>query len=215
MTYLVRRAFAVAVWLLYATGAGADLVSPYGGETAANFAEIKVLDDRVHVALEIDLSDYPIFVAKDDGSGQSLAERTGRTLTITADGVDIEPTTRLVDVRQRKPRVSSARKSASAAPRERSEEIVYVELDFPFAGQPKTLTLTPPLEADGMPAASVGMLVAQRRTGHRLPLFVSFRDAHSRLERFLVQRLRESQPHPAPQVAADVVRSGRTARGSP
>lgn len=141
---------------LQTSPASADLVSPFGGETAPNFAEITVLKDRVHVALEIDLSDYRNFVAEDDGTKKSLAERTGRTLTIAADGVAIEPVVRLVDVRKRKPRIRSARR---LSPRQRSGQVVYAELDFMFEGLPKTITLTPPLEADGTPAASLGMLV--------------------------------------------------------
>jgi hypothetical protein len=139
--------------------AQADLISPYGGETAPNFAEVRVLEDRVRIALEIDVSDYPIFVEADDGTGRSLAERTGRTLTISANGVKIKPVTRHVDVRKRKPRVTSARQLAVAARRESSDQVIYAELDFMFADHPKALTLAPPLEADGMPAASVGMLV--------------------------------------------------------
>jgi hypothetical protein len=135
----------------------ADLVSPFGGETAPNFVEIDVLDDRVRVALEIDLADYPFFVAADDGAGRSLAARTGRTLEVQADGVPLAPATRVVDVRERRPRPSAARPVAVARPR--SAEVVYAELDFPFAGRPRTLTFAPPRDAAGMPAVSLGLLV--------------------------------------------------------
>jgi hypothetical protein len=154
----MRWALTAATLAASALPAQADLISPYGGETAKNFAEVRVLEDRVRVALEIDLSDYPIFVEADDGTGRSLAERTGRTLTVSSDGVNIKPVTRRVDVRKRKPRVTSARQLAVAR-RARSDQVIYAELDYVFADKPKALTLAPPLEADGMPAASVGMLV--------------------------------------------------------
>ncbi|MCL5779264.1 hypothetical protein M1105_20100 [Limibaculum sp. FT325] len=153
----VRSLVLSVCWLMFAWPAAADLVSPYGGETAPSFVELAVLEDRVHATLEIDLEDYPLFVTPDDGSETSLAERTGRTLTIAADGVPLAPVTRVVDVRERKPRVSAA--TAVVPPRPRSAEVVYVELEFPFAGRPDTVTFTPPLDADGMPLASLGALV--------------------------------------------------------
>lgn len=142
---------------LLATPAHADLVSPYGGETAPNFAELAVLPDHVHVTLEIDTSDYRAFVVPDDGSGKGLAARTGRTFAVSADGVPLAPVGRVVDVRQRRSRPTSALQ-LPVPPRPRSLRVVYVELDFPFSDQPRAITFTPPLDASGMSRASIGML---------------------------------------------------------
>lgn len=149
----------LSVALSLSRPAHADLVSPYGGETAPNFAELMVMEDRVRVALEIDLADYPKFVAEGGDASDSLSERTGRTLAVAADGVGLEPVTRIVDLRDRKPRVSAARPMVTPLPR--SDKVVYAELEFPFEGRPQTVTFTPPLDQEGMPVASIGMLAEQ------------------------------------------------------
>ncbi len=134
----------------------ADLVSPYGGETAPSFAELVVENDRVRVALEIDLSDYPHFVAPDDGEGTSLADRTGQTFIVSADGQPLNPVVRAIDVRPRTPRQTAA--SRVVAPRPRSADVVFVDMEFQFQGQPEQITFTPPLNEAGIPLASIGMV---------------------------------------------------------
>ena len=143
--------------LMIGSGAAvADLVSPYGGETAPSFAELSVEKDHVRVLLEIDLSDYPAFVAPDDGSGTSLSERTGLTFHVAADGRPLERVIKGIDVRPRTPRQTAA--SSMGIPRPRSDKVVFVDMEFPFQGQPEQITFTPPLNADGIPLASIGMM---------------------------------------------------------
>ncbi|MGI9370399.1 MAG: hypothetical protein ACR2O2_16335 [Ruegeria sp.] len=154
--YFLRILSMAASLVIAATCALADLVSPYGGETAPSFAELVVNQDHVRVALEIDLSAYPAFVVPDDGSGASLADRTGLTFMVEADGAPLDRIVRAVDVR---PRIARQTAAASGAPaRPRSPEVVFVEMEFPFEGQPETISFTPPLDPDGVPVASIGML---------------------------------------------------------
>ncbi len=151
------RVLSLAPGLVFAaTSALADLVSPYGGETAPSFAELVVNQDHVRVALEIDLGDYPAFVAPEDESGASLADRTGLTFLVAADGEPLDRIVRAVDVRPRIVRQTAAASKVPARPR--SAEVVFVEMEFPFEGQPETITFTPPLDQDGVPVASIGML---------------------------------------------------------
>lgn len=154
----LRWAFVAAVLVTtFTAGARADLVSPYGGETAPNFVEIDVDKGRVLVTFEIDRSDYPLFVEEASGDSQSLAERTGKTLQVGADGVQIEPVTLAVGVRPRTP-LQTARQ-ASPLPRERSAEVVFAKLEYPLVDQPSQLSFTPPLTEEGRTAATIGMLV--------------------------------------------------------
>ncbi|WP_170547072.1 hypothetical protein [Ruegeria arenilitoris] len=139
-----------------ASPVAADLVSPYGGETAPNFVELSVEDDHVRATLEIDLSDYPIFVVPEDGSNTSLAERTGQNFHILADGEELQSTTQTIDVRPRVLRQTAA--STLVAPRPRSEKVVFVDMVFPFQGKPERITFTPPLNPDGLPLASIGVV---------------------------------------------------------
>ena len=140
----------VTLFALQLSPASADLVSPFGGETAPNFVEIRVLEDRVQVALEIDLKDYRLFVEGGMNDPEPLSARTGRTLSVVGDGRKIEPVTRLVDVRDRKPRISSARRVKLQGRREPSKRVVYAELDYAFDGRPAEITIKPPMESQGM-----------------------------------------------------------------
>lgn len=142
--------------VLNANQSFADLVSPYGGETAPNFVELSVEADHVRVVLEVDLSDYPVFVVPDDGSGKSLAERTGQNLQIWADGKELTSTTNTIDVRPRIPRQTAA--STQFRPRPRSNNVVYVDMEYPFNGKPERIRFVPPLSADGIPLASIGVV---------------------------------------------------------
>ncbi|WP_226628160.1 hypothetical protein [Alloyangia pacifica] len=153
---VLLRLLSLAALLACPSPGRADLVSPYGGETAPNFVEISVLSDRVRIALEIDPADYPLFVST-DGPALSLAARTGGTLVIEADRTRLVPTSRKVELRPRAPRVSAATTIYPARPK--SAQVIYAELEFPFAGQPRSFTFKPPLDADGMPTASLGVLI--------------------------------------------------------
>lgn len=152
----VFLSWVLACLVLSANRTVADLVSPYGGETAPNFVELSVEPDHVRVVLEIDLSDYPIFVVPEDGSGLSLAERTGQNLQIWADGEELTGTTNTIDVRPRIPRQTAA--STQYRPRPRSEKVVYVDMEYPFHGKPERISFVPPLSSDGIPLASIGVV---------------------------------------------------------
>lgn len=141
----------------------ADLLPANGADTAPNFAEISVLDDRVRLALEIDMEDYPLFVAP-PGPGQApsegLAERTGRTITILADGETLEPVTVSVELRDRQPRaVSSMTPARRVDPPVLSPKVIYAVLEYPFTGQPASISISPPMTSDIMPAVTLGILV--------------------------------------------------------
>lgn len=156
MMWTYRALSVLVVLVLAASFARADLVSPYGGETAPNFVELIVLEDRVRVVLEIDRADFPYFVAPEDDAGTGLAARTGRTLRVEADGTPLEPVTRTVDLRPRKQRQTAA--TSFVAPRPRSAEVIYAELEFHFEGRPERIAFTPPLDKDSRPVASIGVL---------------------------------------------------------
>ncbi|MEP5089123.1 MAG: hypothetical protein ABJR23_06810 [Paracoccaceae bacterium] len=164
---LLRIAF-VAV-LFCATNARADLVSPYGGETAPSFAEIVVNANHVRVVLEIDLREYPFYVGPEDDAGASMAERTGQTFSIKADGVDLPRNITAVGIRARTERQNTS--ASSAPPRPRSEEVVFVELEFPFEGQPGAFTFMPPPRSGRVACFIVGCSRrAWWRSCHGLPV---------------------------------------------
>jgi hypothetical protein len=184
----VARVFSAAFWLctlalmvsFSVRNVQADWMPSTGAETAPNFAEINVLGNRVRVALEIDLADYPAFVPGDDSADPipldaepdpaALPRSTGGTLTILgADGSSIEPQIRKIEFRDRKPRPtaqSAARGSGSPSPSagpQRSERVIYAELDYPFSGRPETLTFVPPLDDKGATSVSIGFLAHHGR----------------------------------------------------
>ena len=160
-------AFASAIW---PSVAAADLLNTNGADTAPNFAEVRILDDRVRVQLEIDFPDYPAFVpgsaeALPEGSEPypaGLSEATGQAFAVrNADGATIIPNVRKIEVRDRTPRrVASVAPRArnSPAPPPRGDRVIYVELDYPFEGRPDKLMLTPPLGAQGLASVNLGFI---------------------------------------------------------
>ncbi|WP_282152792.1 hypothetical protein [Ruegeria atlantica] len=140
----------------------ADLLPANGAETAANFAEISVLEDRVRVALEIDLDDVHGFLAKPaEGENlvSSLTERTGKAFEVHADGTALLPETYQLEVRPRKPRVTAFRPSYGLPSNdERSAQVVSVVLDYPFTDRPTEIEFKPPLTSDGIPTAAIGVI---------------------------------------------------------
>lgn len=152
--------FTIVPLVFWASIASADLVSPYGGETAPSFAEIVVEPDHVRVILEIDLSEYPFYVGPEDDAGASMAERTGQTFSIHADGILLAQKITAVGIRPRTKRQAAS--ASIAPPRPRSEDVVFVELEFAFEGRPDAFTFTPPLDKNGSPLSSLGLLVEHR-----------------------------------------------------
>ena len=160
-------AFVSAIWPIVAA---ADMLNTNGADTAPNFAEVRVLDDRVRVQLEIDFPDYPAFVpggAEELPEGSEpdpvqLSKVTGQAFALrTGDGRTITPRVRTIEVRDRTPRRVAAmapRTRNSPAPPPRGDRVIYVELDYPFDGKPDNLTLVPPSGAQGLSSVNLGFI---------------------------------------------------------
>jgi hypothetical protein len=157
------------VALLTLATARADWINLTGAEIAPNIAEITVFDDRVEVALEVSVGDLESFEAliPDDWLKDApialpaLAERLARFSEqglrfITNTGETLPAELRLAEPRLRKDRVSPfagminpyTRRKVPQAPADK--RVLYAELVYPFEETaPKTLTMTPPLDAEG------------------------------------------------------------------
>jgi len=165
--------------LMTAATAGADWINLTGAETAPNIAEITVLDDRVEVALEAYVGDLKTFEAliPDDWlknlqvDRPPLADRlagfSDRGLRFVTDrGETLQAELRLAEPRLRKDRFSPfagminpyTRRKVPEAPADK--RVLYAELVYPLGERPpKTLTMSPPLDAEGRPLVSVGFIV--------------------------------------------------------
>ena len=157
----------------------ADWISLTGAETAPNIAEITVFDDRVEVALEVYVGDLERFEAlipgnwiKDAPSARpALAERLARfseqgLRLVTDTGETLQAKLRLAEPRLRKDRFSPfagminpfTRRQVPDAPADK--RVLYAELVYSFGeAAPKTLTIIPPLDADGRARVTVGFIV--------------------------------------------------------
>jgi len=160
----------------------ADWINLSGAETAPEIAEITVFDDRVEVALEIYVGDVATFEAliPDDWvkdmpvERPPAAERLKRFSEsglqfVTDTGERLQAEVRLVEPRLRKDRYSPfagmvnpyTRRNVPEAPADK--RVLYVELVYPFPGQPPAaLTIIPPLDGEGRPAVSMGFIVYHR-----------------------------------------------------
>lgn len=164
------RGLGLATGLLLAAAAlrpaAADWLTLTGAETAANIAEVTILDDRVAVALEVSVDDLETFAAliPDDwlaGSSRTvppLAERlaafSAETLQImTGDGTRLPARLTLAEPRLRKDRASPGRQPPA------DKRVLYAELAYPFEGRPERLTFIPPSDDQGRVAATIGFIV--------------------------------------------------------
>ncbi len=155
----------------------ADWINLTGAETAPNIAEITVLDKRVEVVLEIYIGNLGTFadlipddLRKDGGEGrpsesERMAHFSNRVFRILgSDGEPLPAELKLVEPRLRVDRKSpfagminpQTRLPAPEAPADK--RVLYAELDYPFEGQPETLTFSPPKDAKGNPAVSIGFI---------------------------------------------------------
>ena len=162
MTYLRRLSLIVVFTIMHPLASFGDLLPANGAETAPNFAEISVLEDRVRVALEIDFDDVHSFLAPaadgEDPAG-NLADRTGKAFEVFADDVVLIPETYHLEVKPRKVRLAALRPSYGPPPQDnRSPEVVYVVLDYRFEQQPAKITFVPPLTPKEKPAATIGVI---------------------------------------------------------
>jgi len=177
-TSLIRFCLVLGT-LLTVTTTRADWINLTGAETAPNIAEITVYDDRVEVALEVYVGDMKTFEAlipdewvKDlQVKRPPLEDRLARFSEqglrfVTDSGETLQAQLRLVEPRLRKDRYSPfagmvnplTRRQVPDAPADK--RVLYVELVYPFGEtSPETLTLTPPLDDDGLPLASIGFIL--------------------------------------------------------
>jgi hypothetical protein len=179
----------LVVVTLIATPLRADWINLTGSETAPNVAEIYVLDDRVHVKLEVyigDLDKFDDLVPDDwlrDASGRaSLDERlerfsreglqfvTDKGEQLIAKAVTIEPRLR-VDRQSPFAGMINPITRARVPDAPADKRVLYVELDYPFAGKPESLQFIPPLDDDAdIASATIGFI-----TYHKSVPVIDFR----------------------------------------
>ena len=156
--------------------AHADWINLTGAETAANIAEIYILDDHVRVKLEAYIGDLKAFedLVPDDWLKNAtdrapLAERLRRfstdTLRIaTGTGEPLQAELKLAEPRVRTDRQSPfagminpiTRRRVPEAPEDK--RVLYVELVYPFTTKPEALTITPPLDDEGQALVTIGFI---------------------------------------------------------
>jgi hypothetical protein len=160
------------------TPADADLMNLTGAETAANIVEIEVLGDRVTVRLEVYVGDLERFadlipddLLKDGGAGrpserERMAHFSANVLSIWgADGVPLPAELRLAEPRLRVDRKwlfagkINPRTGQSMPEPPADKRVLYAEVDYPFQERPGTLTISPPLDANGKVLATIGFIV--------------------------------------------------------
>jgi hypothetical protein len=172
----------IVLWLVLLTAsavdrARADWMNLTGAETAPNIAEITILDDRVHIALEVYIGDLATFndLLPDDwlkdeiGNRPPLGERLQRfsaeTLqVVTGDGAKLQAKLTLVEPRFRKDRYSPFAGMINPTTRQRvpnppaDKRVLYAEIDYPFTDKPQTLTFIPPTGKKGLATVTIGFI---------------------------------------------------------
>ena len=167
---------AVLAWSALCAPAQADWINLTGAESAPNVAEITVLDDRVRVELEIFVGDITIFADLIPGhwykgdrtpkdSDEIRLRRFAETgLRVAADGTALPMRLVAIERRLRKERYAPFAGMINPATRRKvpgppaDKRVVHATLDYPFAEKPKSVTLRPPVDADGQTRATIGFI---------------------------------------------------------
>jgi hypothetical protein len=221
--------FLLLTAVLTAPAVHADWINLTGSETAPNIAEIYVLNDRVHVKLEVYIGDLDKFEdlvpddwLRDAGGRDSLDERLERFSReglqfVTDTGEQLIAEVVAIEPRLRVDRQSPFAGMINPITRARVPEapadkrVLYVELDYPFLEQPKTLRMIPPLDPDSdIAAATIGFIAY-----HKSVPVIDFRylGAAAELTLDVVFEVQERQPKAPSCLGADDVPVCRALRG--
>ena len=163
--------------VLSASSAQADWINLTGAENSRNIAEIYVEQDHVKVKLEIYVGDLLVFdelipesffpqpVAGRPGPDERIDSFSDNTFQIvTGAGHKLPAELDLVEPRLRIERYSPLVGSINpytgrkipGPPEDR--RVLYVELTYPFAEPPDSLSFIPPLDEKGFPQVSIGFI---------------------------------------------------------
>jgi hypothetical protein len=154
--------------LMTMSSAEADWINISGAQNAPNIAEIYINEDHVRIELEIFVNDMVAFdrLLPDEffkGSNirrPSLADRMRRFSTedfqiIADNGQRLQATLKLIEPRFRRERpmpvpwkISPYTGQPIPGP-PKDKRVLYAELVYPFTQKPKSLTIIPPLDAEG------------------------------------------------------------------
>jgi hypothetical protein len=169
--------FTVLLLLAFPLTARADYINLTGAENARSIAEISVEDDQVRVVLEIFVQDIGTFIEllpdeffrESEVTPPPLAVRmdgfSKETFqVVTGEGEHLQAELKLSEPRIRKERFSPfagminpyTRKPIPGPPEDK--RVLYAEFVYPFRKRPDSLTIIPPLDESGRPAASIGFV---------------------------------------------------------
>ncbi len=169
--------FCVVTILIFPSAVFADWINLSGAENARNIAEIYVETDRVRIQLEVFVEDLVIFgelipeefFSEPLPGRPSLAKRrqifAEQVLQVVTDqGEKLPVSFVLVEPRIRVERPSLfagkinpyTRQTIPGPPADK--RVLYAELNYPFEGQPKSLTFIPPQDDNGLPQSSIGFI---------------------------------------------------------
>jgi hypothetical protein len=171
------------------SSARADWINLTGAETAPNIAEIYVEDDRVRLVFEAYVGDLETFhdLLPDVSLGNVPVDRPAlpthqhRFLAelfrfVTESGQELRAEVKLVEPRLRKDRFSPfagmtnpiTRQPLRQAPEDK--RVIYGEIEYPFTTPPKTLTIVPPLDPEGIAVVDIGFIAY-----HKVVPIIDFR----------------------------------------
>ena len=157
--------------------AHADFINLTNASISPNIAEIRVLDDRVNVKLEIFIGHLKTFqdlvpddlLVQVDPKRPSLNERLKnfsetKLQILTDEGIKLQTQLKSVEPRQRIERYAPFAGKTNPFTRQRipappkDKRVLFVELDYPFVEKPKSLTIIPPLDNQGNAAVTIGFI---------------------------------------------------------
>ena len=166
-TYHILATLSAIFWMA-CPPANADWINLSGAQNAPNIAEININDDHIKIELEIFVNDLVAFdrlIPDEFFAGtrikratldERLQQFSNEDLQIIADhGQKLQAILKLIEPRFRKERSSSIPWKVNPYTGQpipgppKDKRVLYAELIYPFTSRPQSLTIVPPLDAEG------------------------------------------------------------------
>jgi hypothetical protein len=157
----VSPVFVLAATLvtLAATDAAADAVVVTRAMTANTIMEAFVEDGSIRIELEIGPTDLEALRPLVEPGELPMPVPANAAFDVRVDGRPLRGT---IEARTHRKRVERDEISGDPLPKASTEDVVFLELRYPFSGRPTELIIEPPLTEDGYAAADIGFVIYHR-----------------------------------------------------
>ena len=154
--------YGLVLLLWFAAPVRADWIALTGAEKATTLAELSLQEKHLRVQLEIGDADLKTFEDLLAPSPQEPLEPSLRHFSqhvfavLTGDGRRLQP--RLLRAKRQPRKDRRASNTSDQAPAKMQDLVLFAELEYELSGEPRELTIVPPMDRNGGLKAEIGFI---------------------------------------------------------